>query len=86
MEFTLAGQRFDLTSESVMERMRGIEPEVIRIHAVRINNTLYPCKQVLSATTGLSRADFNSHQAHQIFKRMGLEVIVADRKPKLSVI
>ncbi|MBW2063386.1 MAG: hypothetical protein JRJ03_00495 [Deltaproteobacteria bacterium] len=76
MEFTLAGKKFNFSKESVSEAMYGIEPEVLRKHAVKINDTLYPCKQVISVVTGLSRADFNSHQAHQILKRTGLEVVV----------
>ncbi len=55
--------------------MRGLEPEMIGTHAVRLGAQVYPVKQVLALLTGLSKADLNSHQAHQILRRMGLDVI-----------
>lgn len=75
MEFTLSGGKFDLTCHDILEKLQGIEPEIIRLHAVKVNGKLYPVKQALSVVTGLSRADFNSHEARRILKRIGLEVI-----------
>jgi hypothetical protein len=38
----------------------------------------FPPKQVISAVTGLDRADFNTHQARQVLRRLGFTV---GRKP-----
>lgn len=75
MELTLAGMKFDLNIEDILKKMQGIQPEIIRTHAVNLDGKLYPVKQVLSVATGLSKADFNSHQAHQILRGVGFEVI-----------
>jgi len=75
VQFALAGQQFELGREQVEERMRGVEPEAVRTHGVRIGRKLYPVKQVVSKVTGLSRADFNSHQARHVLKRLGLPVV-----------
>jgi hypothetical protein len=47
----------------------------VRTHGVRIGGKLYPVKQVVARVTGLSRADFNSHQARHVLKRIGLTVV-----------
>ena len=78
MEFTLAGRKVDLNSATITDRMQGVEPEIVRTHAVEIDGKRYPVKQVLSAITGIPKADFNSHQARQILRRIGLEVSTGD--------
>jgi len=75
MEFTLSGNKFNLNPKDVLNKMQGVPPEIIRTHAVNLNGKLYPVKQVVSIITNLSKADFNSHQAHQILKRLGLQVV-----------
>jgi hypothetical protein len=74
MEFTLSGKRFSLTQEEILRKMQGVEPEPVRLHTVEIKDRVYPVKQVVSTVTNLSRADFTSHQAHQILRRLGLPV------------
>lgn len=77
MEFILSGRKFSVTAGEVERKMQGREPEVVHTHAVKIGGRRYPVKQVMSVITGLSKADFNSHQAHQVLRRMGLSVVTA---------
>jgi hypothetical protein len=74
MEFALAGKKFKITPPEVTKRMRGVDPQTVRTHGVRLGEETYPVKQVVSLVTGLSKADFNSHQARHILKRMGFPV------------
>lgn len=75
MEFTLAGKRFNIAPQDIVKAVQGVEPEPIQKHAVKIGERLYPVKQVLSIATGLTKADINSHHAHQILRWMGLNVV-----------
>lgn len=78
MHFSLAGKKFSVTPQDVQRMMRGVEPEPVRTHGVRLGEVLFPVKQVLSKVTGLSKADFNSHQARHVLRRMGLNVVEED--------
>ncbi len=76
MDFTLLGRKFSLNPQDILSAMRGIQPEIVRTHAVDLDGKRYPVKQVVSVVTGLSKADFNSHQARQLLRRVGLPVVV----------
>lgn len=67
----IAGRDFRLRSTDVTQALRTIEPEPIASHFVVIGNRRYPPKQVISAVTGLDRADFTSHQARRTLMRLG---------------
>ena len=82
MEFTLAGRKVDLDPATFMDKMHGVEPEIVRTHFVTINGQHYLVKQVLSVITGIPKADFNSHQARQILRRIGLDVSTTDEAGK----
>ena len=77
VEFTLAGKTYRINPRDVPRKLRGSHPEVIRVHAARVGGTFYPVKQVVSHLTGIPKADFNSHQAKQIVKRLGIPVVTA---------
>jgi hypothetical protein len=70
----VAGQDFDLTTLSVERSVAGIDPEPIREHYVVIQGRRYPPKQALAESTGLDRADFTTHQARSILRRVGFGV------------
>jgi hypothetical protein len=74
MQFILGGKRFNVEARDIEKKMNGADPETVRMHAVKVAGRLYPVKQVVAAVTGLSKADFNSHQAHQILRRLGMDV------------
>ena len=51
--------------------MRERLPDPIREHYVVVDGRRFPPKQVLSCLTGLDRADFTTHQARRIMRRLG---------------
>ena len=51
--------------------MRSVEPEPISSHFVVVDSRRFPPKQVVSAVTGLDRADFTTHQARRTLLRLG---------------
>jgi hypothetical protein len=70
----VAGEDFELDSTSVERRLRGVEPEPVREHFVVVGGHRYPPKQVLGVVTGLDRADFTTHQARAVLRRLGFGV------------
>ena len=67
----IAGQDFVLRASDVERALRGTQPEPITSHFVVIAAWRFPPKQVISAMTGLDRADFTSHQARRTLMRLG---------------
>jgi hypothetical protein len=58
----------------VRRALRAVEPEPITRHFVVVGDRRYPPKQVISAVTGLDRADFTTHQARRTLMRLGFAV------------
>jgi hypothetical protein len=69
--FTVAGERFELEPGSIERVVENVLPDPVHEHYVVIGGRRFPPKQVLSAVTGLDRADFTTHQARRILKRLG---------------
>lgn len=67
----IAGQPFSLRRTEVVRAARKMEPEPIMSHFVVIGRQRFPPKQVISAVTGLDRADFTTHQARRTLMRLG---------------
>ena len=67
----IAGQQFHLRSRDVLRALRRVEPEPIARHYVVVGSRRFPPKQVISAVTGLDRADFTTHQARRTLMRLG---------------
>lgn len=67
----IAGQDFRMRSTEVARVLHTLEPEPIKSHFVVIENRRFPPKQVISAVTGLDRADFTTHQARRTLMRLG---------------
>lgn len=70
----IRGKEYELTSSEVIEKLKGVEPELIRQHYVTINGKDYPVKQVISVVTGLPRMAFTSMYAYTILPKLGFEV------------
>lgn len=51
-----------------------MEPEPIKEHYVVVGRRRFPPKQVLAVVTGLDRADFTTHQARAVLRRIGFGV------------
>lgn len=67
----VAGQDFVLRTSDVKRALRSTQPEPIFRHFVVIGTRRFPPKQVISAVTGLDRADFTTHQARRTLMRLG---------------
>jgi len=80
-EVQIAGQRFTLNSGDVRRAVRHIDPEPIDRHFVVVGRHRFPPKQVISAVTGLDRADFTTHQARRTLMRLGF---VAGRRSRVA--
>lgn len=65
----IAGHRFVLRNSDVIRAVREIDPEPIRSHYVVVEARRLPPKQIVSALTGLDRADFTTHQAGRIMRQ-----------------
>lgn len=74
IEFTHKGIRYRLSREQVIRKLRGVTPERVHSHAVEIERTLYPVKQVFSQAIGLDRLDFTTAEARSVLQRLGFAV------------
>lgn len=63
----------------VERKLERVLPEPLREHYVVVCSRRYPPKQVLSEVTGLDRADFTTHQARRVLKRLGFTAARATR-------
>lgn len=70
----IAGVDFDLEAGAVERMVKRVEPEPIQEHFTVVAGRRYPPKQVLAAVTGLDRADFTTHQARAVLRRLGFGV------------
>ena len=70
-QFTVAGQQFELEPEGVERCVHGLLPDPVHEHYVVVQGRRFPPKQVISCATGLDRADFTTHQARRILRRLG---------------
>lgn len=70
----VAGSEFTLSPHQVEQRLAEADPEPIFLHYAVVNGRRFPPKQVLALVTGLDRADFTTHQARSILRRLGFGV------------
>jgi hypothetical protein len=78
--FTISGQQFELERGEVEGCLRDLLPDPVYEHYVVVRGRRFPPKQVLSCATGLDRADFTTHQARRILKRLGFVAARVDRQ------
>ena len=69
--FTVAGQEFELEHRGIERCLTDHLPDPVREHYVVVLGRRFPPKQVLACATGLDRADFTTHQARRILRRLG---------------
>jgi hypothetical protein len=74
MRFVISGRAFDLDPDAIATRAGGVLPDPIGDHFVVIGGRRFPPKQVLALATRLDRADFNTHQARRVLRRLGFSV------------
>jgi hypothetical protein len=71
VQFTVAGHEFDLERMRVERALEHELPDPVVEHYVVVRGRRFPPKQVLACVTGLDRADFTTHQARRVLKRLG---------------
>jgi hypothetical protein len=77
---TISGQPFELERDDVEQILLDRLPDPVHEHYVVVRGRRFPPKQVLSCATGLDRADFTTHQARRILKRLGFVAARVDRQ------
>lgn len=71
---TVAGQQYEFDASEVEALLAPVDPEPVNEHYVVVRGRRFPPKQVLALLTGLDRADFTTHQARAILRRLGFGV------------
>ena len=61
----------DIEAATVEQAVASVHPDPVRDHYVIVGARRFPPKQVLSLVTGIDRADFTTHQARRILRRLG---------------
>ena len=82
MNFQIAGRRYELAPEDVMDATRNVPPDVPDgryKYFVKLHNRRYPIKQVIALVTGLESAEFISHAAYRILTALGFDI--SDKLP-----
>ncbi|MBM3677241.1 MAG: hypothetical protein FJW96_05060 [Actinobacteria bacterium] len=74
--FVISGHSFSLERRTIERALAKELPDPLTEHYVVVHGRRFPPKQVLAKVTGLDRADFTTHQARRILKRLGF---VAER-------
>ncbi len=72
--FTVKGREVRATRAQVERALRGVSPEAIRRHWVRIGGVCYPVKQAMAVAFGLPRQGVESGRARRVLAEMGFEV------------
>lgn len=75
VDFTLGGQRFRLTRETVISSMQRQVPGRIHTYAVAIDGVSFPVKQVLAQSLQIPAGTFISTRAQAILGKLGFVVV-----------
>lgn len=79
--FTIAGHRCQLESPEIELMAERLLPEPLREHYVVISGRRFPPKQVIACATGIDRADFTTHQARRVLRRLGFQAARVGQQP-----
>lgn len=69
--FKISGEEFELDQSRIAACVKTLLPDPVQEHYVVVDGRRFPPKQVISCATGLDRADFTTHQARRVLKRLG---------------
>ena len=83
-QFTISGHRFELEQSGIERCVQDRLPDPVHEHYVVVGGRRFPPKQVIACATGLDRADFTTHQARRILKRLGFVAARAAREQQAS--
>jgi len=70
----IAQHEFAFDGQEIERRLANVVPDPIGEHFVVVGGRRFPPKQVIGLLTGLDRADFNTHQARRVLRRLGFTV------------
>ena len=74
VEFTHNGERYRLSRTRVIQSMEGVPPSPISVHAVDVDGTWFPVKQVFSQALQIPRSSFISTRAQELLKKLGFRL------------
>jgi len=74
VDLVVGGRRVQLRKSDVLRAVRDGRLGVVRLHAVEIENQLYPVKEDFARATGFDVLDFNTTQARGALRRLGFEL------------
>lgn len=74
MSFTLDGEKFELTREVVLARLREQSPGKVQQYWVEVDGVRWPVKEAISIATGFARTRFQSQQARHWLKSVGFVI------------
>jgi hypothetical protein len=74
VELVVGGERIQLRKVDVLRAVHDGPLGLVRQHAVEIDKSLYPVKEVFARATGIDVLDFNTTQARAALRRLGFEV------------
>lgn len=69
--FRIAGATFALDRTTIVDCASDLLPDPLREHYVVVDGRRFPPKQVIACATGLDKADFTTHQARRVLRRLG---------------
>ncbi len=82
--FVIAGEEFELDPRKVEQAVHALLPDPVKEHYVVVGGRRYPPKQVIECVTGLDRADFTTHQARRVLKRLGFTAARKATQPEAA--
>ncbi|MCJ1696729.1 AAA family ATPase [Rathayibacter caricis] len=74
MQFTIDGNPYELTRESVEAALGAVEPAAVTKYSVEALGRRWPVKQVLAVATGLTTKPFDSGKAQRVLAQLGFAV------------
>ena len=77
MNFQIAGKRYEVAREDVIDATRNsapATPDARHKYFVELHRRQYPIKQVIQLVTGLASAEFTSQYAHGILTALGFDI------------
>ena len=73
-DFTISGKKLSLSRQDIEDALKDVKPDAVKKYSVRIGQTSYPIKQVVSVASGVPIVAFISTDAYRILTRLGFEV------------
>lgn len=73
--FVIANQEVLLSQDAVVNAMRGVTPEPVGVHGIRIDGKVFPVVQVLEKATGIPRVKTRSARARAVLRDLGFSLV-----------